>query len=106
MLSQGDHLGFAPSTADISISNLSDYERRVSDFNKIRPERPSMAFRVTSWSDPRSARDITGPDAGDGGSRGSIHHIRDETVNRASYRDADEGSRARYETFMSPTITR
>ena len=41
--------------------HLSEYDRRLSEFNLKRPMRPSYQNRVTSWSDPVSARGLTGP---------------------------------------------
>ncbi|KAH9951569.1 hypothetical protein B0H21DRAFT_716557 [Amylocystis lapponica] len=50
-------------TADRSVSELSDYDRRVNEFNHKRPSaRPSNPSRITSWSDPVSARGLLGED--------------------------------------------
>ncbi|KAI0375656.1 hypothetical protein BV20DRAFT_1117203 [Pilatotrama ljubarskyi] len=43
--------------ADRSASDLSEYDRRVTEFNQKRPS-TRLQSRITSWSDPRSARDI------------------------------------------------
>ncbi|KAI0081792.1 hypothetical protein K474DRAFT_1656176 [Panus rudis PR-1116 ss-1] len=42
-----------------SAPELSDYERRISEFNRRRPNtRVKFQSRVNSWSDPRAAREI------------------------------------------------
>jgi hypothetical protein len=48
-------------TGQSVVGSISDYERRVNDFNKKRPwpaGRVGRQSRVPSWSDPISARDI------------------------------------------------
>ncbi|PIL37168.1 hypothetical protein GSI_00860 [Ganoderma sinense ZZ0214-1] len=45
------------STAERSASDISDYDRRVSEFNQRRPFTKSQS-RIISWSDARSARDF------------------------------------------------
>lgn len=42
--------------AERSASELSDYDRRVSEFNQKRPYYPRTQSRIISWSDTRSAR--------------------------------------------------
>ncbi|KAI0053522.1 hypothetical protein FA95DRAFT_1600673 [Auriscalpium vulgare] len=88
-------LGVALPTAESSTVNLSDYDRRVSEFNHRRPLKGTQ-FRMTSWSDPRSALDTLPDDASarsgsvsDGfeAMRGA-HHAREETI-----RPGDESSR-------------
>ncbi|KAI0068856.1 hypothetical protein BV25DRAFT_1792230 [Artomyces pyxidatus] len=76
-------LGAALPTAQSSTANLSDYDRRVSEFNHRRPWKPTQ-FRVTSWSDPRSAKDedgLTGSTSSIAGRLGSAPgHAREETI--------------------------
>lgn len=44
-------------SADPSASEVSEYDRRVIEFNQKRPStRPSLPSRISSWSDPWSAR--------------------------------------------------
>ncbi|KAM5540531.1 hypothetical protein V8D89_005989 [Ganoderma adspersum] len=45
------------STAERSASDISDYDRRISEFNQRRPFTKSQS-RIISWSDARSARDF------------------------------------------------
>ncbi|CCM01577.1 uncharacterized protein FIBRA_03637 [Fibroporia radiculosa] len=46
-------------SAHRSTSELSDYDRRVIEFNKKRPSmRPYYQSRIVSWSDPLSAKEI------------------------------------------------
>ncbi len=45
------------SIAERSVSDMSDYDRRVSEFNQKRPFTKSQS-RIISWSDARSARDF------------------------------------------------
>ncbi|KAH9006999.1 hypothetical protein EDB86DRAFT_2869465 [Lactarius hatsudake] len=89
--SHGNYLGIAPSRADTSTSNLSDYERRLTKFNERVPGKPPTTFRVTSWSDPRSAMANTSPVADSQRKSGSIYHMRDETVKESTYRSTSEG---------------
>ncbi|KAI0750862.1 hypothetical protein C8Q80DRAFT_1217783 [Daedaleopsis nitida] len=42
--------------AERSASELSEYDRRVSEFNQKRPYYPKTQSRIISWSDARSAR--------------------------------------------------
>jgi len=97
--------GIGPSAADTSTSNLPDYERRVSEFNKIWPGRPSTAFRVTSWSDPRSARGDASPKPGYQGWGGSKHHARDEVAEESPW-SSGEGIRGKKGTYRCATIQR
>ncbi|KAN0127457.1 hypothetical protein V8E53_010861 [Lactarius tabidus] len=103
--SRSNYFGIAPSPADMSTSNLSDYERRLTKFNERVPGRPSTASRVTSWSDPRSARSDTSPVVDSHSKSGSIYHMRDETVKESTYRST--GGWIKKSTHnMSATISR
>ncbi|PCH41011.1 hypothetical protein WOLCODRAFT_162738 [Wolfiporia cocos MD-104 SS10] len=45
--------------AELSASELSEYDRRVIEFNRKRPpKRPHLQARIVSWSDPFSAQDL------------------------------------------------
>jgi len=95
--SPGNYIGAAPS-ADTSTSNLSLYERRVSEFNKIWSRRPSTAFRVTSWPDRKSARGDESPESRYRRSGGSDQHVRDGTVVELTYRSSGKGKKGPYRT--------
>ncbi|KAH9045588.1 hypothetical protein EDB85DRAFT_2270488 [Lactarius pseudohatsudake] len=86
-------------------SNLSDYERRLTKFNERVPGKPPTTFRVTSWSDPRSAMANTSPLANFQRKSGSIYHMRDETVKESTYRSTSEGiKKSTY--YMGATVSR
>ncbi|KAL6309539.1 hypothetical protein BKA93DRAFT_722828 [Sparassis latifolia] len=49
--------------AESSVSELSEYDRRVTEFNQKRPSTKAMfQSRIISWSDPVSARDLLDED--------------------------------------------
>lgn len=51
-------------SAQRSASEISDYDKRVSEFDQKRiSARPRAPFRIVSWSDPYSARDVAGEQA-------------------------------------------
>ncbi|KAI0269158.1 hypothetical protein BC834DRAFT_967810 [Gloeopeniophorella convolvens] len=104
--SHGNYLGVAPSAADTSTSNLSDYERRVSEFNKIWPGKPPTAFRVTSWSDPRSAKGDASPWTGSERGSESLRHVREETIKEMAYRSAGDLTRRKRGAYPSANISR
>jgi hypothetical protein len=101
-----NHLGIGPSVADTSTSNLSSYERRVSEFNKIWPERPPAPFRVTTWPDSRSARGDISPKPGYRRRGGSKHHVRDETFEESTRWSSGEGIKGKKGTYANAIITR
>ncbi|KAI0036839.1 hypothetical protein K488DRAFT_67438 [Vararia minispora EC-137] len=89
-------------TAATSVSNLSEFNRRLSELHDRRLARPT-AQRITSWSDPRSAREMVYP--GDsreslGDSEGEIGHAREETVK------ATPDGRLRRRLFEEPDLER
>ncbi len=50
--------------AERSISELSDYDRRMAEFNRKRPlTKPPIGTRIISWSDPVTARGLFDDDA-------------------------------------------
>ncbi|KAI9512172.1 hypothetical protein F5148DRAFT_1008388 [Russula earlei] len=101
--SPGYRLGTAPSAADISASNLSEYERRVSEFNKIWPERPPAGFRVTSWPDRRNDGS---PRSGYQRHGGSYNHVHDGTAKESTYRSSGKGIRGKKGTYRTTAIGR
>lgn len=70
---QGFYLNTSSLTVDGgSATNLSDYDRRLSEFNHKRPRaKPTYQSRVTSWSDPLSARRGITQDDGTGAGMGT-----------------------------------
>lgn len=57
-----DNNGNHPSVAPSALGSISDYERRVSAFNRKRPSKGGYQSRVPSWSDPVSARNMMDED--------------------------------------------
>ncbi|THH06359.1 hypothetical protein EW146_g9636, partial [Bondarzewia mesenterica] len=73
-------LGASPLFADTIPHPPSEYDRRVSEFNFKRPMKPANRNRITSWSDPMSARwgsmkDESGLPERSGSGRGSRDNV-------------------------------
>src|ERR1700742_1453176 len=102
------YLEAAPMPATTSLSNLSEFDRRVSEFNHRRPKtRVKAQQRVTSWSDPRSARETVRNDGSSSAGSvsesydGSVRHTREETV-----KAYPNGRRRRQRLFNELTLKR
>ncbi|KAI0320823.1 hypothetical protein OF83DRAFT_1102938 [Amylostereum chailletii] len=102
---RGMYLDTGAPTAATSTTHFSDYDRRISEFNHRRPSRPSYQ-RVTSWSDPRSAKG-TVPDGSslteslsEASAEERPAHLREETIKPTA------SPSLRRRRLVEPSVTR
>ncbi|THG94413.1 hypothetical protein EW026_g7057 [Hermanssonia centrifuga] len=75
--------------AERSIGELSDYGRRVTEFNqKNPPAKPHIQGRIVSWSDPKTARDDVDSERGRTSKRRTLSPLKDSISDAQASKDS------------------